>query len=119
MRAERAFEPDVAHHGCNYAVAGELAAIVQIARQYKHHVIAAERLARFIDEERAIRVAVERDAYDVALPRIDEFAYALLERAQVGRPAADVDARTVVLAIDFMHARAEFAQRVRRVRVRC
>ena len=82
-------------------------------------MIAAHDRTRFVDEQRPVRVAVEGDADDPLLAVVDQRAHRRCSARRSVAPHADVDARAVVLAVDFRHGRAELAQRVRRDRVGC
>ena len=96
---QRALETDVAHDGRDDRVAAQLAALVQIASQREHHVIAAHHHTGLVDEKRPVGVAVEGHADDPPLALGDLRAHGRLQRAQIGRSAADVDACAVVFAV--------------------
>ncbi len=85
----------------------------------QHHVIARQHRAGLVDEERAIGVAVERDADDRTVRPRDLLAYARLQRREMRRPARDVDAAAVVLAVQRDDARAEPLEDLRSDEIRC
>ena len=110
-------EPDVAHHGSDHRVAGEPTVLVQRARQHEHHVIAREHRPALVDEERAVRVTVERHADDRIAGSRGFLFDARGERCEVRRSARDVDPRAVVVRADRDHARAERRKHPRTDRV--
>ena len=60
--AQRELEADVAHDGRDDRVALQPAFALQLARAHQQHGVAVDDLAAVVDEDRAIAVAVERDA---------------------------------------------------------
>ncbi len=77
------------------------AALVPVASENQQRVIAVEHRSRFIDELRAIGVAVERHAHDPRIPACDLGLHrALASIGKIGRAAAHVDARTVIFGVD-------------------
>ena len=91
----RPLEPDVRHHGRHHRVAGELAGLVQPDGTRRQHLIAVDHVALGVGEERAIGVAVVRDARVGAQPHD-------LGRHDLGvqRAAAVVDVRPVRRRVD-------------------
>ena len=61
--AQRELETDVAHHGRDDRVALQPPFALQLARAHQQHRVAVDDPAAMIDEDRAIAVAVERDAH--------------------------------------------------------
>ena len=60
---ERELETDVAHHGRDDRVALQPPFALQLAAAHQQHRVAVDDAAAMVDEDRAIAVAVERDAH--------------------------------------------------------
>ena len=61
--AQRDLEADVAHHGRDDGVGSEAPFALQLPGAHQQHGIAVDDAALVIDEDRAVAVAVERDAH--------------------------------------------------------
>ena len=80
-----------------------------VERQHGHDLIAVDDVPVPVDRQHAVAVTVEGDAE--VKPLLGDGA---LERAQVGRTAADVDVRAVGLVADSCDLRAQLRERLRR-----
>ena len=88
--AQCQFEPDIAHDGGHHRVAAESARSLQVTRAHQHHAVAVHQPAAFVGENRAVAIAVKRDAGGGATlddPR--------RHRLRVRRPATEVDVAPV------------------------
>src|SRR5204862_3829020 len=61
-RAERQLETDIAHDGRNDRAAFEPALALELTRAQEQHGVAVHDAAVAVDEDRAVAVAIERDA---------------------------------------------------------
>ena len=83
----------------------------EVEGQHRENRVAVDRLAALVHRQHPVAVAVEGHPQVTPLAGDD-----LLERAQVGGAAADVDVRPVGLVADRDHFRAELLERLRRDR---
>ena len=104
-RAERQLEPDVAHDRGHDRVALEPPFALQLPAAHQQHGVAIHDFPVVIDEDRAIAVAVERDAHPASM--LDDRAR---EPLRMGRAAAQVDVAAIGLIADHLDVEAEAAE---------
>jgi hypothetical protein len=105
----RQLQAQVAHHGDDERVVGQVAALGERQREDRHHVVAVHHPAGVVDREAAVGVAVQGDAGGRAVG--DD---GLAQAVQVRGAVAVVDVEAVRLRTDHGDVGAGLAQRPRR-----
>jgi len=88
-------QAEIGQDGGNDAAAAQPAALVPLGGNERHHLVAVDQIAAFIDEDQPVGIAVERDA-DVG-PELADLVLQLVGR---GRAAIVVDVEAVRLDAD-------------------
>ena len=99
---------EVRHHRRNDRAARELPAALHVRAADGKHLVAVDNAALLVDEQAAVRVAIERDA-DVIAARDD----LLCKVVEMRRTAVVVDVHAVRLAVDEVTEAAEAAKELR------
>ena len=89
---QRDLEADVAHHGRHDGIAGKASFALHLTRAHQQHRVAVHDVAALVDEDRAIAVAVKRDAHLALL-----LQHHLLQRLRMRGTAVQVDVAAVWL----------------------
>ena len=111
--ADRAVEPEVAHHGRDEGIVPQRPLPEHPRRAKRHHGVAVDNRPPLVYQDHAVRVPVEADA-DVS-PGLDDLVRRDL---RVERSAAQVDVAAVGRGPDRFDLRAELAEDERRGLVR-
>ena len=112
-RLQRELETDVAHHGGDDGVAFQASFALQLSAAHQQHRVAVDDLTAMVDEDRAIAVAVERDAHLAAALR-----HRAREPLRMRRSAAEIDVAAVRFVADDDRLDAEAREQPRRHRRR-
>jgi hypothetical protein len=109
MRLQIALQPEIGHDGRHEPPAPQIAPAVPELGDHRHELVAIDDLALLVDDDDAVRVAIERDA-DIGAQLL-HLGDQLLRR---GRADLVVDVEAVRLDADLEDFGAQFPQRRRR-----